>query len=381
MRLLPLAMLLSTAGWTQSIVEPGVVARVLNRLEPSWDESALVCSVTPYGPSLNFSFRIQAGYVVRLPMDQFEGPKHAWFTLMRITPEGGDRKPVYLATRTRLPVVPQTKAEVEVGGGYLLGEGSYQVRWMMLDERGRVCRKDWRIEAKLTRGERRAKVAMRPNSVAAFSLLGSTQETRAHDDSAPFSVTIMLHAAPMFPRRTHLRVSDRMLLVGSLAALLERLPARSVRLVVFNLDQQKELYRQDDFSVAAIDQVAQAMNDLELSSVDFKVLQKPKGHIDLLADLVNRELAADKPSDAVVFLGPSTRYEDKLPRSALERLASIPKFFYFQYRPFLRRMAPAATDTINSTVSGLKGKTMIIHNPGEFAKAIDQLEKLAVVQP
>jgi hypothetical protein len=381
MRLLPLAMLVSTAGWPQSIVQADVVARVLNRLEPSWDESALACSVTPYGPALNFSFRIQAGYVLRLPMDQFEGPNHAWFTLMRITPEGGDRKPVYLATRTRLPVVPKTKAEVEVGGGYLLGEGSYQVRWMMLDERGRVCRKDWRIEAKLTRSERRAKVVMRPNSVAAFSLLGSTQEIRKHDDSAPFSVTIMLHAAPMFPRRTHLRVSDRMLLVGSLAALLERLPARSVRLVVFNLDQQKELYRQDDFSVAAIDQVAQAMNDLELSSVDYKVLQKPKGHIDLLADLVNRELVADKPSDAVVFLGPSTRYEDKLPRNALEKLASIPKFFYFQYRPFLRRMAPGTIDTINSTVSGLKGKTVVIHNPGEFARAIDQLEKLAVVRP
>jgi hypothetical protein len=378
---LPFAILLSTVGWAQAIVDPNVIPRIVSRLEPRWDDSPLACSVSTYGPALNFSFRMQAGYVVRIPMDQFFGPRHAWFTLVRLTPTEGDRKPVYLVSRTRLPDVPKTKAEVEIGGGYLLGEGRYDVRWMMLDERGRVCRKDWHIEARLSRAERRAKVAMPPNSVAAFSLVGSLGETRARDDSAPFSLTILMHAAPMFPRRTHLRVSDRMLLLGSLGALLERLPARAVRLVVFNLDQHKELYRKDDFGIDLLDQVAQSLNELELNSVDIKVLQQPKGHVDLLADLVNRELRAARPSDAVVFLGPSTRYEDKLPRAALERADPVPRFFFFEYRPLLRRMVPAFTDTLASAVSGLKGKTLIIRTPAEFAKAIDQLEKLAPAPP
>jgi len=373
---LPLAILLSTAGWAQSIMDPSAFPRLISRLEPRWDDQELACSVSPYGPGLNFSFRIQAGYMVRIPMDQFAGPRHAWFILVRITPEGGG-KPVYLASRTRLPVVPKTKAEVEIGGGYLLGEGAYQVRWAMVDDRGRVCRKDWRIDAKLSRGERRAKVAMSPHTIAAFSLVGSPRERRDHDDTAPFNLTILMHAAPIFPRRTHFRVSDRMLLLSSLGALLERLPAKSVRLVVFNLDQQKEMYRKDDFEIALLDQVAQSMNDLELSSVDVKVLEKPKGHIDLLADLVNRELRGPKLPDAVVFLGPSTRFEDKLPNGAVEKPELMPKFFYFQYRPLLRRVVSSGTDSITAAVGALKGKTMIIYHPADFAKAIDQLEKLA----
>ena len=371
------AILLSTVGWAQAIVDPGRIPRLLNRLEPRADDRALACTVSTFGPGLNFSFRIQAGYVVRVPMAQFTGSRHSWFTLVRITPEGGDRKPVYLISRTRLPDVPKTKAEVEIGGGYLVGEGIYQVRWMMLDETGRVCRKDWRVEAKLTRAERQAKVAMRPNSVAAFSLVGTRDEPKAHDDTTPFRLTILMHAAPMFPRRTHLRASDRMLLIGSLGALLERIPARAVRLVVFNLDQQKELYRKDDFTIEMLDQVEQSINQLELNAVDVAVLRKPMGHVDLLAELVNRERREERPADAVLFLGPSARYEDKLPRGAVEKPGGGPRFFYFQYRPFLRRVVPVTTDSITAAVNELKGKTLVIHSPGEFAKAIDQLERLA----
>ena len=377
MRWLLLAILLPAAGWAQSTVDPNTIPRLMNRFEPRTGEGQLACSVTPYGPALNFGFRLQAGYIVRIPMSQFTGPRHGWVILARVTPAGGDRKPVFLAMRTRLPDVPRTKAEVDIPGTYLLGEGSYDVRWMMLDDQGRVCRKSWRVEARLKRGERYARVAMRPYAIEPFSLLGSAGGPPAPDDRAPFRVTILMHAAPMFPRRTHFRASDRMLLIGSLAALLERLPARSVRLTVFNLDQQKELYRRDEFSLPDIDQVAQAMNDLELNAVDYRLLQKPTGHTDLLADLVNREAHAEKPSDAVVFLGPPTWHIDKLPHGAVEKPAGAPRFFYFQYRPFRRHDPSALPDTLAQTVSSLKGKISIIRTPADFAKAIDQLEKSA----
>ena len=377
MRALPFAILLPVVAVAQSIVDPGAIPRVMSRFEPHWDDRELACSVTPFGPALNFSFRIQAGYMVRVPMGQFFGPGHAWFILARVTPDGGDGKPVYLASRTRLPDVPKTKVEVELGGGYLLGEGRYHVRWMMLDDQGRVCRKEWRIEARLSHAERKARVSTRPDTVSAFSLLGSPDEGPARDDSPPFSVTILMHAAPLFPGRTRLRVSDRMLLIGSLAALLERLPARPVRLVVFNLDQQKELYRRDAFTLGALDQVEQSVNELELNAVDYRVLQKPRGHIDLLADLVDRERRDPNPSDAVVFLGPATRFEDKPPRVQWDNPAALPHFFDLQYRPRMRRAAAVGPDSIALTVSTLKGKTMIVRTPADFARAIDQLEKLS----
>ena len=58
------------------------------------------------------------------------------------------------------------------------------------------------------------------------------------------------------------------------------MPTRSVRLVVFNLDQQKELFRQESFSPKALDQVAQAINNVQLGVVDYRVLQNRRGHLD-----------------------------------------------------------------------------------------------------
>jgi len=376
MRWLVLLLAFAPAVVGQSVVDPATMPRILPRFEAKWDDNPLACAVTPFGPALNFSFRLQAGFMVRVAMNQFVGPRHSWLILARVTPEGGDRKPVYLGMRIRLPDVPKNKNEVEVGGGYLLGEGSYQVNWMMLDDQGRVCRKEWRIDAHLKRGERAAKVAMRPYSVAAFSLASSPDAARVRDDHKPIRVTILMHTAPLFSRRTHFRATDRMMLIGSLAALLERLPTKSVRLVLFNLDQQKELYRQDEFRPSGLEQVEQAMNEMELNLVDYRTLQKPMGHVNLLADLVNRELESETPSDAVIFLGPSTRYQDKVPRDAMEKPAGGPRFFYFQYRPVFRRAVAVTPDSINFTISNLKGKNVVIRTPADFAKAIESLERV-----
>jgi hypothetical protein len=39
--------------------------------------------------------------------------------------------------------------------------------------------------------------------------------------------------------------------------------------------------------------------------------------------------------------------------------------------------APALPDSVSRVVSKLGGKTSVIHSPGDLAKAIDRLEKLA----
>jgi hypothetical protein len=62
---------------------------------PQPNEQALRCDVSPIKPSLNFSFRYQAGYTVAVPMNQYLGSGHGWSMLTRITPEGGDAKPEF----------------------------------------------------------------------------------------------------------------------------------------------------------------------------------------------------------------------------------------------------------------------------------------------
>jgi hypothetical protein len=169
---------------------------------------------------------------------------------------------------------------------------------------------------------------------------------------------------------------DRLLLLGTLSSLLDRVPTSSIRVVVFNLDQQRELFRRDHFGSDGFVAVARALNELELGLVDYHVLQNHRGDANLLAALVRQEVNAPEPSDVVLFLGPLARQIEKMPDEALERPSSpTPRFFYFQYRPYMR-MESVLPDIIHSAVSKLKGKTVIIHSPGDFAKGIEQVERL-----
>ena len=359
----------------QSIVNPNRLRGFVEQLEAGHaGEQALRCEVSTIKPWLNFSFRYHSGYMVAVPMNQYFGTGHRWTMLTRITPAGGARKPVYLISQIALPPVPKTKVEAGVGGGYLLGEGAYDVRWMIVDDAGRVFRKSWHVDVHPSRAERQVKVAMPPYTVWDIGQRAPRIFTRGTDDVAPRRLTIFLHTAPLLPRRTRLRPADMMTLMSTVSSLLERVPARSVRLVLFNLDQQKELYRKEGFMLQDMAQVSQAMTSIELGMVNVQVLQNKRGHVDLLTDLVNREIEAQPPSDVVVVLGPETRYFDRVPHTSLEKPPGhAPEFYYFQIVPFLFREAMPA-DTIESAVSQLGGKTMRIHTPGEFAKAIERLE-------
>ena len=376
MRRLVAGFLLACAALSaQILVDAARIPAGLRSLQPLPGEQPARCELTPLRPMLNFGFRFQAGYVARLPLNQYLGSGHKMAILARITPEGGDRKPVYLLQTLKLPPIPKTNQEGEVGGGYLLGEGRYSVSWMLLDDANRVCRKEWRIDVQLNHSESKVRPAMPPFTVSDFSPRASAWSRSDRDDARPVRLTVLLHAAPLSPRRTQLRAGDRMMLLGSLASLLERVPARWVRLVVFSLDQQKEIYRKDRFVPQELEQVAQSLNDLELGMVDYGVLQNRRGHIDLLANLVHRELTAAEPSEAVVFLGPTARFADKPPKTVLEKpAAATPRFFYFQFKPLFRRSTNSFPDSINFAVDRLKGKNLVIHSPGEFAKAIEDLE-------
>jgi hypothetical protein len=299
---------------------------------------------------------------------------------MKVTPAGGEA--VYLANVIRLPDVPdKTRIVAEIGGGFLVGEGRYDVQWVMADDAGRICRKSWSFDAHLRRGERAVRVAMAPHTASGFTWFTRPDAARNQDDARPLRLTVLLHAAPVSLRRTTLRASDSVLLVSLLSSLLERLPARAVRLVVFNLDQQKELFRQDLFTPTTLDQVAQSINEVQLGVVDYRVLQNRRGHVDLLTDMVNRELQAKEPSDVVLFLGPAARYGDKVPPAALEPAgAAAPQFYYLQYRPFYRASSNFP-DIIALALRKLRGRTVTIHTPGEFAKAIQQVERRAAQKP
>ena len=365
---------LAGSAAAQLVVNPGRLRARIEIFEPKPGENLLHCEVTPVHPMLNFSFRYQAGYRVAMPASQFTGSGHRLIVLIRITPDQADAAPVYLAAMQRLPEIPDTHAQLRFGGGYLLGEGSYHVDWVLMDERDRVFRKSWRVDVHRSHAEHNVKVAMEPGTVLDVTLRGARLVARESDDTAALRLTILLHAAPIFPRRTHLGGNDIGTLISAVASLVESMRVRQIRLIVFNLEQQKELYRNEDFMLAAMPAVARSMNTVELDTVDYQVLKNRGGHVDLLTGLLNEELNREPRSDVVLFLGPASHFDDRIPADVLGKASGgTTRFFNFQIRPYMLAQA-APSDVIRNVTARLGGKTIQIHTAGEFATALDRLK-------
>jgi hypothetical protein len=407
---------LTAPVFAQRLMDATRLAPLLNRMASN-QHAPLQCDVQPLKPYLNYGFRFQAGYSFSVPLKQYLGSGHAWVVVTEITPESGE--PRYLLDVMRLPPVPANNSDAIAGGSYLLGEGRYHVRWMLLDDNERICRKSWNVQVHLDRSTRSVKVAIPPGVISGLSLRGAPRATP--DSIDPLRLTILLDAAPLlsFRRTSRALISpgDQALLLGMLSAFLERVPSNSLRLVAFNLEQHKELFRQDDFSLNSLDRLRVALNSVSLATVDVATLQEHKGHLDLLAGLINQELRDERRPDAVIFFGPRERYEDKLPDGVLDEppRSGAPQFFYLQWRPRvpppvgLAGLASDASvqtprgptreiaaplpqpslrgspgngpvvgdigDSVSYAVDRIKGETYRIHSPAEFSKAIDRLER------
>jgi hypothetical protein len=395
MRLAAYAILLCTGTtFAQDVAEPGKIADLIKLLEPQPKAQPLQCKVKIVKPTVDFAFRFEAGYYFQMPRNQYSGPDHTWTVLTEVTPQGVHASPVYFLNAGALPeLVLQRDSNVGASGGYLLGEGRYSVRWLLHDDLGRTCRSNWRIEA----GRKGKFVAMAPNTVSGLSLSETSAQTYT-GPGTPMRITLLLDAAPLQVQPespSGLRGRERAMLFDGLLGLMERLPTSSVRLIVFNLEQQEELLRRENFAVSELGDVARALKELELGSVQLGVLEKPKGHIDLISSLLNAEMHSSSPSDAVVLLGPQERYFDKVPNSALDTpRGNKPRFFSVQFVPpphWVNAIVPvdAASgykgggiipitidnfDTVTKVVKKLNGKAVQVLTPDQFENAIKDIE-------
>jgi hypothetical protein len=114
---------------------------------------------------------------------------------------------------------------------------------------------------------------------------------------------------------------------------MEQLPARSVRLVVFNMEFEAELFRSDSFVSSEIGLVTHTLHARQLGTVDYRALANRKGAAEFLAGLINHELREREPASTVIFLGPLAGLDEEVPKSAIKRGRAGPKFFYLQCRP------------------------------------------------
>jgi len=356
-------------------LSPGEASKIAPVLD-SPPPNSLKCGVERWSPRLDFAFRFVTGYVIRCRLSQFEGRKAVVESYEQITPEG--QPPILFASAHNVPEPPaeakesskpsfsRSKLEIGLSGAFGLGEGSYRFEVLLRDDLHRTYAKHWRLQVAASHSERGVALALKPLTV-------ESEEERSwrvvSSQTEGVRLTILVDAAPIFPYQTSLRAWDRAFLLESVYSVLRHAPHRSVHLVAFNLDQQQEIFRCDQFDDAAFEALSGALKQLELSSISVKALKK-RNSPEFLVSLANQELAAER-ADAIVFLGPNTRTDTHMAAVALtEKKATSPPMFYFEYYPWVGAQFP---DSVARLVKAASGKVFPIYTPAQFDQSIDKM--------
>jgi len=339
---------------------------------------SLNCHVQTFPAALNFAFRFEVRFIVDCPLAQFEGRPAPIVSYIRVKPNGG--VPVILGERFQLPTIPPRRSadfhwnhfheQAEWSGVFTVGEGEYPVDLLVMDDRSRFFRKSWREKAEPHGKERMVKPAMAPNTAASASVSfwSDNAETR---EKGP-RIDVLLDAAPLFPKALSLRAWDRAFLLNSLSSLLRTLHPESVRVTAFNLDQQREIFQEDNFTRHSFRKLFSSLQALELGTVSYHGLAQ-SGWSQLLTNLVNVEMKRDNPPEAIIFLGPSARILDNLPREMLSSCETTGRpIFYFKFSALPGNEFP---DAIHHLTNTCHGTVFTLHNAGDFAEAIAKVQR------
>jgi hypothetical protein len=391
------------AALAQQVTPPDRLPAAVSAFNDGREHPPLPCSIRTVKPQLNFGFRFQTGYKFETSLDPYLDGEHHWYIVFRVTPETHPGPPVYFFDSLDLQARSLRGLVGEDDGSFQTGEGRYRVKWALIDDLGRVCRQEWTVDAHLGFRERSEKVAMPPGAVDDFSS-PSMESSRTATKSR--HVTILLNAGMPVIRRGAQPGDSWGMLLSMLASTMEQMPEASFRVVVFDSQQQRELFRKDNFTADDMNVVARLVNAKEHWTVDYHSLQDAAGEWHLLRDLENKEIDAPSPADAVIFLGvPDGRF-DRMPPGMPGPKTAV-RFFYLKYGnpppfPGSTRFGPGARatgaeirdprlwtldaitpkgaradipDFIERSVQRLKGKIFLISSPANFSKALAAIRR------
>lgn len=333
-------------------------------------EMRLACRVLPFPARLSFGFQHWTGYDIALPVRQFAdgGRDRPVVMAIRVTPEGAGKESSYLYSKAAFPrkVPPQfwtmRNIEINLGGGFVVGEGRYAVSLWIMDGLGRTCKKDWKVEAHA----KGVPLQIAPGEVAESGMEGWKGMTGGSG-----TLSVYMHAAPMMRRRVMTRLSswDRAVLTSSLRSLLDVGGYAKAHVKVFDFDGRRVIFESEDFGAEDYERLMDALLGLNLGTVSYETLKGPDEE-QFLSSLVGQEVARKEPSDAVVFLGPSWRWGQKISPLLRELRGQLPMTYYVSLTPWFS----TATDLLEKFVkAGSKGKVLTVYQPVDLAKAIREI--------
>lgn len=358
---------------------PGGAVRIFNTdsaiLESQEARKDLPCEVTPVKADLGFDLKFHSGYEVSVPLKDLAGSENLLTMIFRVTPENHKDDPVYFSQRVTVPPIEENaKGDAYLQGMFDLGEGKYHVDWLIRDRSERVCSSFWDIEATLPPKDKDVALEVAPGVVQGSDKEPFKQEPpveRTQRDG-PLNVKVMVNFAPQNAQSATLQPLDTNALLSILRSIAREPRIGKFSIVAFNMQEQRVLYRQEDDSQIDFPALGDALQSMNLGTVDLKRLSQKHGDTQFLTDLLTKELKGTEQPDAVIFAGPKVMLDSNVPPDSLKEVGE-PSFplFYMNYN--LNPQTNPWRDAIGNAVKYFKGIEFTISRPRDLFYAWSEI--------
>jgi hypothetical protein len=278
-----------------------------------------------------------------------------------------------------VPALKEASGAANLTGVFDLGEGLYQVDWIMHDFAGRFCSSFWEVDAALSPKDRQVAVALPARAIRRTEIDQFQPEPpvlRAAE--APLNVKVLLNFAPERASSASIDPLDAAALVSIIRNLSRNPKIGRFSLVAFNIREQKVFYRQDAADHIDFPALGKALKNVNLGTVSARQLEQRNGDAQFLTTLIKNEAAAEHNApDGLIFIGPKTLVDVSVTQDDLKQMGDLDyPVFYMNYAP--DPVAVPWKDAISRTVKFFKGREYTITGPRDlWNAAADVVSKIA----
>ncbi len=329
----------------------------------------LPCVVKPVRPELGFDLAFHTGYEVHMRLRDLAGPATSVVTaIFRVTPDSNPDHPVYFEQKWRVPPIPEDAAgSTSLEGAFDIGEGAYQVDWLMRDRHERVCSAFWRISSRMPARESFGVAGLNPGSVVSTGAdLYSEPEISRSDIGQGLSVAILLNVAPSRPDSTVLSPADSDALLAILRGIGRDSRIGRFSVTAFNFDVRRVIFQKENVRETDFPSLKKAMGALKLGTVSIGQLAEKNAEARFLVQLAAEQIQGSRP-DAMIFVGPKTPDETAIDRDLLNQLGEVScPVFYLTYTT---EHSNVWRDLIGSAVKYWRGREFSISRPVDLVSA------------
>lgn len=334
---------------------------ILDAREPRKD---IPCSVDPHKPELGFDLKFHAGYEVNIPMRDLNGGEDLLTMIFRITPGDKPDNPVYFTQKISVPKLDENAGgNAFVDGAFIVGEGKYQVDWLMRDRSQRICSSYWTSDAELSARDRAMRLSIPPETIEALDQEPFREEPAvSRDPNAGLSVKVLINFAPQRFLASAMRPYDMSALISILRNMSREPRICKFSVVAFNMQEQRVVYTQKAADQIDFPALGDSLNSVKLGTVRVDQLQQKHSDTEFLTQLISTEMANDHP-DAVIFAGPKVMMDNAVPVEEVKAIGNGLSYpvFYLNYN--LDPNGNPWRDAIGNVVKRLRGTEYTISKP------------------